>query len=155
MFGQFICSKKKELLGKRSWAVRYCIQYNILTEIASTNHFQGGIFYQIFHPLLTTCMIPIVMMFMLNCAIIKRFRNSSANTRNKMRYVCINTSTFQKQARYPNVCDNDDHLRGICVDQHAEDGTGPLRGHHHLQHPRVLRQSLPVPRVLSQVSEYC
>ena len=90
MFRQFYKGKKEGLLGKSIWAARYCIQYNILTEIASAKQFQGGIVYQIFHPLLTTCMIPIVMMFMLNCAIIKRFRNSSTNTRNKMRYLFLN-----------------------------------------------------------------
>ena len=58
------------------------------------------------------------------------------------------------KARYSDVHDNDGDLRGVCGDQLAKDSAGALRGHHHLQHPRVLRQGLPVQRVLTQVSEH-
>ena len=154
--------------------------------------------YQIFHPLLTTCMIPIVVMFVLNFAILKRFRNSSTNTRNKMRYLfpfptffsgswCLYEhflTTLLKQARDQNVGDDDGHLRHVRANQHAEDSAGPVwgngifcfeldfglwvenkaiyfsqylqnidqwRGDHHPPHPRVLRQAVPIPRVLFQV----
>ena len=33
---------------------------------------------------------------------------------------------FLKQARYPNVCDNDGDLRGVRVDQLAQDSARPL-----------------------------
>ena len=58
------------------------------------------------------------------------------------------------KARYPDVYDNDGNLRGVCGDKHAEDSARALRGHYHLQHPRVLRQGLPIQRVLTQVSEH-
>ena len=38
------------------------------------------------HPLLTTCIVPIILMSSLNCAIINRYKIASTQTRRKMRW---------------------------------------------------------------------